>query len=97
MLSAFLMEIKGGNTMKDYYYTLTRRSILGENYDHDMDNEEDGICCFNTEIEANKCLRECFDNGAWFDDERHGRIRYFVTKKKCSDACNYNEPIFSVD
>lgn len=62
-------------------------------YTYNLDDEEDGIYLFDTEAEAYRCLEICFDNGKWINDERYGRIRYYVECFDCEfhwDGKEYN-------
>ena len=33
---------------------------------------------FDTEKEANNCLKLIFNNGNWIDDLQYGKVRYYV-------------------
>lgn len=62
--------------MKKYYYTIIRK-YYGINYSVDISEEEDCFI-FNTETEAKQCLKSIFNNGDWMEDERYGKVRYYI-------------------
>lgn len=33
---------------------------------------------FYSSYEAEKCLRLCFNNGAWLNDDKYGKCRYYI-------------------
>lgn len=67
---------------KEYYYTIIRKTYgLPDYLNTDLSEEEDCFC-FDTEYKANKCLELLFDNGNWMNDERYGKIRYYVERKE---------------
>lgn len=68
--------------MKEYYYTIIRKTYgLPDYLNVDLSEEEDCFC-FNTEYEANKCLEVLFNNGEWMHDERYGKVRHYVERKE---------------
>ena len=68
--------------MKEYYYTIIRKTYgLPDYLNTDLSEDEDCFS-FDTEYEANKCLELLFDNGEWIHDERYGKVRYYVEKKE---------------
>ena len=73
--------------MKDkYYYTIFRQSIGFPHDPIDLSDEEECFA-FDTEQEANECLKLIFDNGNWIDDIQYGKVRYYVervTEKLCN-------------
>jgi len=40
--------------------------------------DSDECFVFNSEKDAEKCLRLCFHNGELFNDEKYGHCRYYV-------------------
>lgn len=67
--------------MKKEYYVIIRRYYGIPDYcDTDLSKEEDCFA-FDTEYEANKCLRDIFENGEWMEDMKHGKIRHYVKKR----------------
>ena len=54
-------------------YTIARKSI-------GYYGSDTLLAIFETEREADECLKIVFENGEDFSDERFGRIRYYVTE-----------------
>ena len=78
--------------MKDkYYYTIFMKRIGFPYYDIDLSENEDCFV-FDTEQEANVCLKLIFDNGEIIDDEKYGRVRYYVGRVK-EKRCNIYDDI----
>lgn len=78
--------------MKDkYYYTIFMKRIGFPHYDIDLSDEEECFA-FNTEQEANECLKLIFNNGEIIDDEKYGRVRYYVGRVK-EKRCNIYDDI----
>lgn len=65
---------------KEYYVIMRKRYGLPEYLVTDLSEEED---CFefDTEYEANQCLKQIFNNGEWMRDERYGKVRYYVERR----------------
>lgn len=54
-------------------YTIYRKYYgLPDYLSHCMENDEDGAFIFDTEYEANECLKQIFANGDWIEDEKYG-------------------------
>ena len=78
--------------MKDtYYYTIFMKRIGFPHNDIDLSEEEDCFI-FDTEQEANVCLKLIFNNGEVIDDEQYGRVRYYVQRVK-EKRCNIYDDI----
>ena len=78
--------------MKDkYYYTIFMKRIGFPYYDIDLSDEEECFA-FDTEQEANECLKLIFDNGEIINDEKYGRVRYYVGRVK-EKRCNIYDDI----
>ena len=66
----------------DYFYTIMRTYYgLPDYFDTALSKEEDCFC-FDTEEEAETCLKLIFDNGEWMEDMRYGKVRYYVTRRQ---------------
>lgn len=64
-----------------YTYTIYRKYYgLPDYLSHCMENDEDGVFIFDTEYEANECLKQIFANGDWIEDEKYGKCRYYAGK-----------------
>ena len=78
-----------------YYYTIMMKTYgLPDYFNKDLSEEEDCFI-FDTEREANECLKLIFNNGNWIDDIKYGKVRYYVervTEKSCNiyDDINFN-------
>jgi hypothetical protein len=68
--------------MSKEYYTIMRKYYGLPNYLSTDLSEKESCFCFNTEHEANICLRDIFDNGKWMVDEKHGKVRYYTQRMK---------------
>lgn len=70
-----------------YYYTIMMKTYgLPDYFNKDL-SEEDDCFIFDTEREANECLKLIFNNGNWIDDIQYGKVRYYVervTEKLCN-------------
>ena len=67
--------------MSKEYYTIVRKYYgLPDYLSTDLSEKEDCFC-FNTEHEANKCLRDVFENGEWMEDEKYWKVRYYVERR----------------
>ena len=70
-----------------YYYTIMMKTYgLPDYFNKDLSDEEDCFI-FDTEREANECLKLIFNNGNWIDDIQYGKVRYYVervTEKSCN-------------
>lgn len=70
-----------------YYYTIIMKTYgLPDYFNKDLSEEEDCFM-FDTEREANECLKLIFNNGNWIDDIQYGKVRYYVervTEKPCN-------------
>ena len=70
-----------------YYYTIMMKTYgLPDYFNKDLSDEEDCFI-FDTEREANECLKLIFNNGNWIDDIQYGKVRYYVeivTEKPCN-------------
>ena len=67
--------------MSEAYYTIIRKYYGFPDYiSTDLSKVEDCFA-FDTEYEANKCLKAIFANGEWMEDERHGKVRYYVERR----------------
>ena len=67
--------------MSKEYYTIVRKYYgLPDYLNTDLSEKEDCFS-FNTEHEANKCLRNVFENGEWMEDEKYGKVRYYVERR----------------
>ena len=78
--------------MKDkYYYTIFMKTIGLPHDDIDLSDEEECFA-FDTEKEANECLKLIFNNGEIIDDEQYGRVRYYVGRVK-EKRCNIYDDI----
>lgn len=64
--------------MSKGYYTIIREYYGFPGYINTDLSEKEDCFAFDTECEANQCLRDIFENG---EDERHGKIRHYVAKK----------------
>ena len=65
-----------------YYYTIMMKTYgLPDYFNKDLSDEEDCFI-FDTEREANECLKSIFNNGEIIDDEQYGRVRYYVGRVK---------------
>ena len=72
--------------MKEYYYTIIRKYYgLPDYLNTDLSKEEDCFS-FDTEYEAEKCIKDIFNNGEWMHDERDGKIRHYVKRKEVKSA-----------
>jgi hypothetical protein len=83
--------------MSEYYYTIFRHKYeLPDYLDDDLsdDTSPDYEDCFefDTEHEANQCLRAIFNNGEPMVDEKYGECRYYVVRKPVSTTIRYVEP-----
>ena len=59
-------------------------------------SEEDDCFIFDTEREANECLKLIFNNGDWIDDIQYGKVRYYVERVP-EKLCNiYNDINFNI-
>ena len=71
-----------------YYYTIMMKTYgLPDYLDNDLSEEEEDCFIFDTEREANECLKSIFNNGNWIDDIQYGKVRYYVervTEKTCN-------------
>lgn len=65
---------------KEYYIIIRKYYGFPNYYDTDLSKKEDCFS-FDTEYEANKCLRNIFNNGEWMEDEKHGKIRHYIEKR----------------
>jgi len=65
---------------KEYYIIMRKYYGFSNYYDTDLSKKEDCFS-FDTEYEANKCLRNIFNNGEWMEDEKHGKIRHYIEKR----------------
>lgn len=74
-----------------YYYTIFRKAIGFPHDPIDLSDEEECFA-FDTEQEANECLKLIFDNGEIIDDEQYGRVRYYVGRVK-EKRCNIYDDI----
>lgn len=67
--------------MNKEYYTIVRKYYgLPDYLSTDM-LDEDECFCFNTEHEANKCLYAIFKGGELMQDEKYGKVRYYVERR----------------
>lgn len=67
--------------MNKEYYVIMRKCYGFPDYlNTDMSDEEECFS-FNTENKANKCLRDIFKNGEWMEDEKYGKVRYYVERR----------------
>ena len=70
-----------------YYYTIMMKKYgLPDYFNKDL-SEEDDCFIFDTEREANECLKLIFNNGNWIDDIQYGKVRYYVGRVK-EKRCN---------
>lgn len=74
-----------------YYYTIFMKRIGFPHYDIDLSEDEDCFV-FDTEQEANVCLKLIFNNGEITYDEQYGRVRYYVGRVK-EKRCNIYDDI----
>lgn len=65
---------------KEYYVIMREHYGFPEYLDTDLSDEEDCFD-FDTEYEANQCLKQIFNNGEWMKDERYGKVRYYVERR----------------
>lgn len=65
---------------KEYYIIMRKYYGFSNYYDTDLSKKEDCFS-FDTEYEANKCLRNIFNNGEWMEDEKYGKIRHYIEKR----------------
>lgn len=65
---------------KEYYVIVRKYYGLPDYLSTDLSKKEDCFT-FDTEYEANKCLRDIFANGEWMKDEKHGKVRYYVERR----------------
>ena len=78
-----------------YYYTIMMKTYgLPDYLNKDLSEEEDCFI-FDTEREANECLKSIFNNGDWIYDIQYGKVRYYVervTEKSCNvyDDMNFD-------
>ena len=70
------------NTMEKYFYTIVRKYYGIPDYLNDDLSEEYDCCIFDTEAEAAHCIKTCFNNGEWINDERYGKVRYYYERRK---------------
>ena len=64
--------------LKNKYYTIMMKTHgLPDYFNKDISEDEDCFI-FDTEKEANDCLKLIFNNGKWIDDEQYGKVRYYV-------------------
>lgn len=63
------------------YYTIIREYYGFPDYFNTDLSKKEEYFAFNTEYEAKKCLRDVFKNGEWIQDEKHGKVRYFVERR----------------
>ena len=68
--------------MNEEDYVIMRKYYGLPDYLNTDMSEEDEVFSFNTEREANKCLRDIFKNGEWMEDEKFGKVRYYVEMMK---------------
>ena len=81
MCLSYLLGKKGIQKMSKEYYTIVRKYYgLPDYLSTDLSEEEDCFS-FDTEYEANKCLRDIFANGEWMEDEKYGKVRYYVERR----------------
>ena len=59
-------------------YTIVRKTIGLPDYLNTYLGKEEDCFIFETEYEAKECLQLCFENGALINDDRYGKVRYFV-------------------
>ena len=64
--------------MKKNYYTIIMKTYGLPDYFNKYLSEEEDSFIFNTEKEANDCLKLIFNNGNWIDDIQYGKVRYYV-------------------
>ena len=75
-----------------YYYTIMMKTYGIPDYlDNDLSEEEDCFI-FDTEREANECLKSIFNNGNWIDDVQYCKVRYYV-KRVSEKSCNIYDDI----
>lgn len=67
--------------MSKEYYTIVRKYYGFPDYLSTDLSKEESCFAFDTEYEANKCLRDIFANGKWMEDEKHGKVRYYVERR----------------
>lgn len=65
---------------KEYYIIMRKYYGFPDYYDTDLSKKEDCFS-FDTEYEAEQCLRDIFNNGEWMEDEKHGKIRHYIEKR----------------
>ena len=64
--------------MKKKYYTIIMKIYgLPAYFNKDLSEDEDCFI-FDTEKEANECLKLIFNNANWIYDEQYGKVRYYV-------------------
>lgn len=81
--TSYIIENKQNSiTNTNEYYTIIMKYYgLPDYCNIDLGKEEDCFL-FDTEQEAKHCIELCFENGAWFNDLKYGKVRYYVEKKK---------------
>ena len=81
-MSVLFIRKDGIQKMSKEYYTIVRKYYgLPDYLSTDLSEEEDCFI-FDTEYEANKCLRDIFANGEWMEDEKYGKVRYYTVERR---------------
>ena len=70
----------------NFYYTIIRKYYGLPDYLNVDISEEEECFCFDTETEAEKCIKLIFNNGEWMQDEKHGKIRHYVECRKVKNT-----------
>ena len=68
--------------MNKEYYVIIRKYYGCPDYISTDLSKDTGDFAFDTEYEARQCLRIVFENGEWIEDEKYGKVRYYVEKRK---------------
>ena len=69
-----------GGILHDMFAIYDEIKKLSKEYEvivEDISEDEDCFI-FDTEREANECLKLIFNNGCWIDDIQYGKVRYYV-------------------
>ena len=70
----------------DFYYTIIRKYYGLPDYLNSDLSEEEECFIFETEKEACRCIDLIFEHGYWMHDERYGKIRHYVERKKVKNT-----------
>lgn len=67
--------------MSKEYFVIMRKGYGLPDYLSTNLSKEDDCFEFDTEHEANHCLKLIFNNGEWMKDEKYGKVRYYVERR----------------